>query len=94
VLLAEVSNFLTAARRRQTWHIAGTARVSVFPPSASNALVLLIDGQVDVSEPLGNSNSAIYSGKACADDYHLHWAEILDWRIFQLELPCCGVYAV
>jgi len=72
---------------RRTWHIASTAWVSIFPPSASNALVLLIDCQIDISEPLGDSDPAIYSGEACADDYHPHRAKILDWRIFLLELP-------
>lgn len=47
-------------------------RVCVHPPRAADALVLFVNLQVDVSEPLGDSDSEIDPGVTCADHADFH----------------------
>lgn len=64
----------------------GHTRISVLPPRPSDALVLVIDLKVDVTQTLWYADAQIDAGIATADDPDLHRPLVLHGLIFDCEL--------
>lgn len=71
-----------------TRHIAGTSRITVLEPCATNACILVVDNQFAVLESLGYSDCVVDTAVAGADDYDFDRAEVLYFGIVQGESGC------
>lgn len=65
--------------KRLTGDITGATWVSIFPPGAADAVILLVNLEVDVSEPLGDSYTKINARKPGSNDSDFQGSKVLHW---------------
>lgn len=61
------------------------SRVAVGPPGATDALVLVINDELDVGDLLKEPNAGSDTAEARTDYYDLQWSSFVDWKVTELE---------
>lgn len=61
------------------------SRVAVGPPGAADALVLVVDDELDVWDLLKEPNAGGDSTEARADYYDLQWSSFVDREVTEFE---------
>jgi hypothetical protein len=68
-----------------TRDVACATRIAILPPCAADILVLLVDLEIYVPQPLGDADAEVDARVACADDSDFEGALVFDRRVFEYE---------